>query len=110
MKRVFILSSHPLFGRGLENLLRWEEGLEIVGHVADPEQALAQIKTLRPDAVILDSSDPALDRSLVVMRIFREGLRPCVIGLDLRNNTLAIYRGEERIVESVRDLVDAIKD
>ena len=109
MKRVFILSSHPLFSQGVENLLRREAGLDIVGREADADKALERIKEIRPDVVILDCAEPECDPTLAVMRILREGLETKVIGLNLQDNTICIYRGEQRVVKDVKDLVEAIE-
>jgi DNA-binding NarL/FixJ family response regulator len=109
MRRVFILSCHPLFGQGVESLLRREAGLEIVGQETDLDQAVERIKEIRPDVVILDCAEPARDPTPAVMRILREGLGTKVIGLNLQNNTLYIYRGEQRLVKEVKDLIEAIE-
>jgi DNA-binding NarL/FixJ family response regulator len=109
MKRVFILSSHPLFGRGVESLLCRETGLEIVGWETDVDNAIRRIRELQPDVVILDNADPACDPTPAVMRILREGVGTKVIGLNLQDNTMCIYRGEQRVVKEVTDLVEAIE-
>ena len=109
MRRVFILFSHPLFSHGVENLLRRESRLEIVGREADVDKAVERIKELQPDVVILDGGDPARDPTLAVMRILREGLGAKVIGLNLQDNKMFIYRGEQRVVKEVKDLVEAIE-
>jgi TorA maturation chaperone TorD len=108
MKRVFLLASHPLFGQGVESLLRQETGLEIVGCDTDVDQAVKRIKELRPDVVIVDSDDPAVDLTPGVMCILRERSGAKVIGLNLRDNTICIYRGEQRVIKEVEDLVKAI--
>jgi len=108
MKRIFMLSSHPLFSQGVESLLRRETGLEIVGREADADKALERIKELRPDVVILDSAD-LCDPMPVVMRIFREGVGAKVISLNLKDNTMHVYRGEQRVVKEVHDLVEVIE-
>jgi DNA-binding NarL/FixJ family response regulator len=73
MRRIFILSSHPLFGQGVESLLRQEAGLIIVGQETDADKALERIKEIRPDVVILDCAEPECDPTLAVMRILRGG-------------------------------------
>ncbi len=108
MKRIFMLSSHPLFSQGVESLLRRETGLEIVGRETDVDKAIERIKELRPDVVVLDSAD-LRDPMPVVMRIFREGVGTKVIGLNLKDNTMHVYRGEQRVVKEVQDLVEAIE-
>jgi len=108
MRRVFILSNHPLFGQGVESLLRQEARLEIVGQETDVDKAVERIKELQPNVVILDCAEPACDPTLAVMRILREGLETKVIGLNLQDNTMYIYHGEQRVVKEVKDLMEAI--
>ncbi len=109
MMRVLILSNHPLFGQGVESLLRRETGLEIVGRDADVDKAMERIKELQPDVVILDSGDPSCTLTPAVMRILREGVETKVIGLNLQDNTICIYRGEQRVVKEVKDLLEAME-
>jgi len=42
MKCIFVLSNHPLFGQGVENLLRQEKRLNIVGRETDVDRAIEQ--------------------------------------------------------------------
>jgi AmiR/NasT family two-component response regulator len=107
--RVLIVSSHPLFSQGVESLLRREVQLDIVGREMDVDKAVERIKELRPDVVIVDSGHPACDLTPAVMRILREGVGAKVIGLNLQDNTMCIYRGEQRMVKEVKDLVEAIE-
>ena len=109
MKRIFMFSTHPLFGQGVESLLRRETGLEVVGRETDVDKAVERIKELQPDVVIVDSGDPACDPTPAVMRMLREGVGARVIGLNLQDNTICIYRGEQRVVKEVKDLVEAIE-
>ena len=109
MKRVFILSSHPLFGQGVESLLRQETGLDVVGRETDADKAIERVKELRPDVVIVDSGYPACDPTPAAIRILGEGLGTKVIGLSLQDNKMFIYRGEQRVVKEVKDLVEAIE-
>ena len=109
MKRIFMLSSHPLFSQGVESLLCQEVGLEIVGREMDVEKGLERIKQLRPDVVIVDSNDLDVDLTPGVMRILRERVGTKVIGLNLQDNIVYIYRGEQRIVRAVEDLLEAIE-
>ena len=107
--RVLIIASNPLFSQGVESLLRQESRLEVMGREADVDKAMKRIKELKPDVVIVDSGDPACGPTPAVMRILREGVEVKVIGLNLQNNTICIYRGEQRVVREVRDLVEAIE-
>jgi len=109
MVRVFILSARPLFGQGVESLLRRETGLEIVGREADVDLAMDRIRELQPDVVVLDNSSPVCLLTPAVMDIFAACPGVRVVGLNLENNTVCIYSGEQRVVESMEDLVEAIE-
>ena len=109
MKRVIILLSHPLFGQGVESLLRRESGLEIVGRETDASRVIERIRELEPDVVIVDSADTACDPVPVVMRILSDRVGTRVVALNLQDNTMCVYRGEQRVVKEVQDLVEAIE-
>jgi DNA-binding NarL/FixJ family response regulator len=109
MKRVIILLSYPLFGQGVESLLRRETGLEVVGRETDANKVIERMTELRPDVVIVDSADPECDPVSVVMRILRERVGTRVVTLNLQDNTMCVYRGEQRVVTQVQDLLEAIE-
>jgi DNA-binding NarL/FixJ family response regulator len=106
--RVFMLSSHPLFSRGVQSVLSQETGLEIVGLESDVEVAMERIKELRPDVIIVDSTMPDYDPQLVISRMLQNGSKSRVIGLNLHDNAMFIYRGEHRTAGGVEDLVQAV--
>jgi DNA-binding NarL/FixJ family response regulator len=110
MKRIFMISSYPLFGEGVEALLRQLGGIEFIGREADIDSAMAHIKEVGPDVVIVDDGCPACDAHTIVMRVLREQPGTKVIGLNLQDNTLCIYREEQRIAHGVEDLKSAIVD
>src|SRR5689334_20710361 len=107
VKRVFIFSSNPLLGHGIEVLLCQEASLDIVGIETDLDCAMERITALQPDLVIVDASDSDATRALLMMRILK-GLGPCVVGLNLQDNNIWIYHGECRTVRDVSDFVRAI--
>jgi hypothetical protein len=109
MKRIFVLSSFPLFIHGVESLLHGRAGLEIVGREKDVEKGLQRIEELRPDVVILDSDSRACEPTLAVMRILGEGGDVQVITYSLQDNTMRTYCGEQWVIREVGDLVRAIE-
>ncbi len=76
-QRVLIVSSHPLFGAGLRSLLqeRQAPNVEVVGMAAATDEALAALAALKPDIVIVDHDDKAVNRKEFLAR-FVEGDRP----------------------------------
>lgn len=59
--RLMIADDHALLRQGLRNVLELEEELEIVGEASDGEDAIKQVKTLRPDVVLLDLNMPRMN-------------------------------------------------
>jgi TorA maturation chaperone TorD len=110
MKRIFMLSSQLLFSRGVEDLLRQQTGVEIVGHEADPTKAIEQIRELAPDVVILDSKDLASTPASLVALILNETPDAKVIALNLENDRICVYRGEQRTAQSIDDLREVIDE
>ncbi len=56
--RIFIADDHALMRVGLRSMLGLEPDLEIVGEAADGEDAVRQVRALRPDVVIMDLMMP----------------------------------------------------
>src|SRR5690606_37610070 len=65
--RVLIIDDEALARQRLEDLLREEDGVEIVGTAENGEAAIAAIRALRPDLVFLDVQMP-LKTGLDVVR------------------------------------------
>jgi len=65
--RIVIADDHPLFRRGLRDVIESERGFKVVGEAGDGESALEMIQKLRPAIAILDISMPKLD-GLVLAR------------------------------------------
>lgn len=52
--RVLIADDHPLFRRGLVDLLEEAAGIEVVGEAASGVQAIELARQLQPDVVLMD--------------------------------------------------------
>ncbi len=109
MKRVFIFSSHPLLARGIEALLVREAGIEIVGCETSLEKAVACIMGLRPDIVIVDAHECAANRAALLTRVLHAGICNCIIGMNVEDNTIQIYRGEQLTLRNVEEFLQAMR-
>jgi DNA-binding NarL/FixJ family response regulator len=58
--RIVIAEDQALVRRGTTMLLSMEPDMEVVGQAADGEQAIAMVKELRPDVVLMDLHMPRL--------------------------------------------------
>ena len=55
---ILIADDHPIFRKGLLQVIAIEPDLAIVGEAADGQTALEQIKTLKPEVAVLDIDMP----------------------------------------------------
>jgi len=58
---ILIADDHALLRRGLIDLLRYEDDLEVVGEASDGHSAVELAKELKPDVVIMDLVMPNMD-------------------------------------------------
>jgi DNA-binding NarL/FixJ family response regulator len=108
MKKVYILFGGSLFLEGIETLLSGAEGLTIVGaHTELP--AVESIQSCNPDVIIINLDDPVQDLSRAVLCVLKERLGIAIVGLSLRDNKVCIYRGEDKQILGVEDLIKAIQ-
>ncbi len=60
MTRIFIVDDHDLMRSGLKNILLTVPDFELVGEASTGEDALLQIRKLKPDMVLMDVELPGL--------------------------------------------------
>ncbi len=108
MVRVFILSHLPLFSQGVETLLCREGGVEIVGRETEIKAALTEIKARGPDVVLLDATLEASDPASIAARILTAHENTMVIAMSPDDNTVSVFRKEQRTIHKVQDLMRAI--
>lgn len=61
MIRVLVVDDHPVVRSGLVGLLDVEDDLEVVGEAGDGAEAVARVRALEPDVVLMDLRMPVLD-------------------------------------------------
>ena len=105
--RILLLSPQPLLGDWFQVLLSQRPDLAVVGTERDLDRAIECARALRPDVVITNSRDTALDS--IVLRLLKEGITPVVIVLNMTDHRLRLYRSEEWQVNDVEDLEQAIR-
>ena len=92
--RILIADDHPIFRRGLCDVIETDPLLELVGQAANGEEALHCIAELKPDIAILDVHMPRLT-GLQAARRLRESESPVKLVL------LTMYEDESLLNEAL---------
>lgn len=69
MINVLIVDDHALVRMGIRHLLEEMPDMSVVGEAGSGEEALIQVKTLKPDVVLLDMKMPGIDGWEVTRRL-----------------------------------------
>ena len=75
---LLIVDDHAGF-RGSAYRLLSDHGFDVTGQAEDGESALAQVRRLRPDVVLLDVQLPGMDGFEVALRLSRQVCAPRVV-------------------------------
>ena len=67
--RVFIVSDHPIIGRGLALLLQEYPDIEVIGEVRHYQGAIEAIQQMHPDVVLIDIEVPEPSVLYAIRRI-----------------------------------------
>ena len=114
--RVVIADDQGMVRAGFRSLLEAEPDIRVVGEAADGESALAALRTLRPDVVLMDIRMPVLDGIAATRQLLSEGSASRVL-------ILTTFDLDEYVFEALRagasgfllkdspaeELVDAIR-
>lgn len=92
---VLIVDDHPLFRRGVRQLLEISERLTCLGEADDGEAALLKAEALSPDLILLDLQMHAMD-GIATLRALR------VAGLDTRVIILSVSDHQENVIAAIR--------
>ena len=84
--RILLVDDHTMFRAGLRVLLDLYPDFEVVGEAIDGQEALAQVRALSPDVVLMDIAMPGLDGLMATRRIREENPQSRVIVLTQHEN------------------------
>jgi len=90
--RIVIADDHPIFIRGLRQVLMDDPDLEVVAEARDGEGALECIQKHNPDVAILDVDMPKKDGFAVLREMKDRNLTAAVVFLTMHNNE-ALFNG-----------------
>jgi DNA-binding NarL/FixJ family response regulator len=114
--QILLVDDHAMFRAGIKALLESESRMTIVGEASSGDEAVDQVRALKPDVVVMDLSMPESNGLEATRRI-------AALGLDTRVLVLTVHAEEEYLVPVVEagasgyltktsadtDLIEAIK-
>jgi DNA-binding NarL/FixJ family response regulator len=83
---VLLADDHPIFRKGLRQIIESDPSLKIVGEAEDGESALELIRTIRPQVAVLDVDMPRKDGVAVAREVRESGLEIRLIFLTMHKN------------------------
>lgn len=105
-KRVFIIWKNPIFHESVRLLLNHSE-IEWLGSTSDIKAAQEEILELKPDTILIE--DMQGSTSMEVMGFLESQIWDVrIIGLNLTDNTLHVYKHQEEEVLKADDLARLI--
>ncbi|MDT8341382.1 MAG: response regulator transcription factor [Longimicrobiales bacterium] len=114
--RILLVDDHAMFRAGIRALLESESRMVVIGEASSGDEAVDQVRSLKPDVVVMDLSMPDSNGLEATRRI-------AALGLDTRVLVLTVHAEEEYLVPVVEagasgyltktsadtDLIEAIK-
>lgn len=83
---IVIADDHPIFRRGLRTVIEADPRLKVVAEAEDGATALAEVKRLQPQVVVLDMDMPQLDGMAVARAIVEQRLPVAVAFLTMHKD------------------------
>ena len=83
---VLIADDHPIFRKGLREIIQAEVSLKLVAEVEDGACALSALQALRPQVAVLDVDMPQLDGISVARAAQQENLPTAIVLLTMHRN------------------------
>ncbi len=83
---VIIADDHPIFRKGLCEVIESDPALRLIGQAANGEEALQVLSTLRPDIAILDINMPQLSGLAVVQKLRTQPSPPRIVLLTMHED------------------------
>ena len=117
-KRIVIVDDHPLFRKGLEQLINsTDDAFNVCGEASDATEGMSVIRELKPDLAIVDLSLPGANGIELVKNIRAEFSKLPVLILSMHDESLyalrALRAGAQGYVmkqEALENVIIAIRE
>ncbi|PYJ18151.1 MAG: DNA-binding response regulator [Verrucomicrobia bacterium] len=116
-KRIVIVDDHPLFRKGLEQLIHSDSAFAVCGEANNASEAMDVIRKLNPDLAIVDLSLPGANGIELIKNIRAEFPKLPILVLSMHDESLYAFRalraGAEGYVmkhEAMANVIQAIHE
>jgi DNA-binding NarL/FixJ family response regulator len=116
-KRIVIVDDHPLFRKGLEELIQSDDSFAVCGQAGNAAEAMDVIRKLNPELAIVDLSLPAANGIELIKNIRAEFPRLPILVLSMHDESLyavrALRAGADGYVmkhEAMANVIQAIHE
>jgi len=116
-KRIVIVDDHPLFRKGLQELIHSDGAFAVCGEASDAAEAMDVIRQLKPDLAIVDLSLPGANGIELIKNIRAEFPKLPILVLSMHDESLyavrALRAGADGYVmkhEAMANVVRAIQE
>jgi DNA-binding NarL/FixJ family response regulator len=116
-KRIVIVDDHPLFRKGLEELIDSDGTFAVCGEAGNASEAMDVIRKLHPDLVIVDLSLPGANGIELIKNIRAEFPKLPILVLSMHDESLyavrALRAGADGYVmkhEAMANVIQAIRE
>ena len=116
-KRIVIVDDHPLFRKGLEQLIHSDSAFAVCGEASNASEAMEVIRRLQPDLAIVDLSLPGANGIELIKNIRAEFAKLPILVLSMHDESLyalrAMRAGADGYVmkhEAMQNVVQAIHE
>src|SRR5947207_7009540 len=116
-KRIVIIDDHPLFRKGLEQLIHSDGTFAVCGEAGNAAEAMQVIRKLAPDMAIVDLSLPGANGIELIKNVRAEFARLPILVLSMHDESLyavrALRAGADGYVmkhEAMANVIHAIRE
>src|SRR6201987_4676640 len=116
-KRIVIVDDHPLFRKGLEELIQSDDSFAVCGEAGNAAEAMDVIRKLSPELAIVDLSLPGANGIELIKNIRAEFPKLPVLVLSMHDESLyalrALRAGADGYVmkhEAMANVIQAIRE
>ena len=116
-KRIVIVDDHPLFRKGLQELIQADDSFAVCGEAGNAAEAMDVIRKLSPELAIVDLSLPGANGIELIKNIRAEFPKLPILVLSMHDESLyavrALRAGAEGYVmkhEAMANVIQAIRE